>query len=40
MGIITHLLRLYHGGDPFIRELFHAWVQNAPPEALFPKMPA
>lgn len=40
MGIITHLLRLYHGGDPFIRDLFHAWVQNAPPEALFPTMPA
>jgi His-Xaa-Ser system radical SAM maturase HxsB len=30
MFIIKHLLELYHGDDPFIRELFWAWVQNRP----------
>jgi hypothetical protein len=34
MGIITHLLRLYHGADPFHRELFHWWTQGVPAEEL------
>lgn len=25
MGIIRHLLALWHGGDPFIQELFVRW---------------
>ncbi len=28
MEIIRHLLRLYHGGDPFIRQLFLSWASN------------
>jgi His-Xaa-Ser system radical SAM maturase HxsB len=39
MAIIKHLLRLYHGDDPFVRDLFWSWVKNAPAEALFPAMP-
>lgn len=39
MGIITHLLRLYYSGDPFIRDLFWSWVQNAPLAALVPSFP-
>ena len=34
MGIITHLLRLYHGSDRDIKELFHSWVQGVPSERL------
>jgi His-Xaa-Ser system radical SAM maturase HxsB len=26
--IIKHLLRLYHGGDTFVQQLFLSWVQN------------
>jgi His-Xaa-Ser system radical SAM maturase HxsB len=36
MGIISHLLRLYHGSDPYPRELFAAWTQGAPIAALIP----
>lgn len=39
MEIIKHLLRLYHGPDPFIRQLFWSWVQNAPVDELLPKLP-
>lgn len=39
MEIIKHLLRLYHGNDPFVRELFWSWVQNAPIDALLPAVP-
>jgi uncharacterized protein len=28
--LIKHLLRLFHGGDTFIRQLFLSWVQNRP----------
>jgi uncharacterized protein len=34
MEIIKHLLRLYHGDDPFIRQLFWSWVQNTPADDL------
>jgi len=40
MEIIRHLLRLYHGDDPFVRELFWAWVHNTPPDVLLPELPA
>jgi uncharacterized protein len=40
MGIITHLLQLYHSGDPFIRELFWSWVQNTPADVMTPTVPA
>jgi uncharacterized protein len=40
MEIIKHLLRLYHGADPFVRDLFWSWVQNAPIDAMFPAVPA
>jgi len=30
MFILKHLLKLYHGNDPFVRELFWAWIQNRP----------
>ena len=39
MEIIKHLLRLYHGPDPFIRQLFWSWVQNAPVDELLAKLP-
>jgi radical SAM protein with 4Fe4S-binding SPASM domain len=39
MEIIKHLLRLYHGPDPFIRRLFWSWVQNAPADELLAKLP-
>jgi uncharacterized protein len=39
MKIIKHLLRLYHGPDPFIRRLFWSWVQNAPADELLAKLP-
>ena len=40
MEIIRHLLRLYHGDDPFVRELFWAWVHNTAPDVLLPELPA
>jgi len=40
MEIIMHLLRLYHGDDPFVRQLFSAWVHNTPPDVLLPELPA
>lgn len=40
MGILKHLLRLYHSGDPFVRDLFWAWVRNVPVQELFPTLPA
>ena len=40
MEIIRHLLRLYHGDDPFVRQLFWAWVHNTPPDVLLPELPA
>jgi uncharacterized protein len=40
MGVITHLLRLYHDGDPFIQELFWSWVQHTPSSVLLPTVPA
>lgn len=40
MGIIKHLLRLYYGPDPFIRELFWSWVQNAPAGELLARLPS
>jgi His-Xaa-Ser system radical SAM maturase HxsB len=30
MFIIRHLLKLYHGDDAFVRELFWGWIQNQP----------
>jgi His-Xaa-Ser system radical SAM maturase HxsB len=39
MEIIKHLLRLYHGGDDFIRRTFWSWVQNAQAEELLPRIP-
>jgi uncharacterized protein len=39
MGIIKHLLGLYHSGDAFVRELFWSWVQRAPLEELLPVVP-
>lgn len=30
MFALRHLLKLYHGSDPFISELFWAWIQNCP----------
>lgn len=39
MGLITHLLQLYHGNDPYIRELFWSWVQHVPVQELVPSMP-
>lgn len=39
MGILKHLLRLYHGDDPFVRDLFWAWVHHAPVDALLPALP-
>jgi His-Xaa-Ser system radical SAM maturase HxsB len=38
IGIISHLLRLYHGADPYARDLFHAWTQGTSPEQLIPPM--
>jgi uncharacterized protein len=40
MGIITHLLRLYHGPDRFTHDLFHAWAHGAPIDVLVPAMTA
>jgi uncharacterized protein len=40
MEIIRHLLRLYHGEDPFVRQLFWAWVHNTPPDVILPELPA
>ena len=40
MEIIKHLLRLYHGSDPFIRQLFWSWVHNVPANELVPALPA
>ena len=37
MGIISLLLRLYHGSDPYYRELFHAWTLGASPADLLPE---
>jgi His-Xaa-Ser system radical SAM maturase HxsB len=39
MEIIRHLLRLYHGNDPFVQRLFWSWVQNTPPDVLLPELP-
>jgi uncharacterized protein len=39
MGIIKHLLRLYHGDDPFIPSLFWSWVQRTPLDVLIPLLP-
>ncbi len=39
MEIIKHLLRLYHGEDPFVRALFWSWVHNTPPDVLLPEIP-
>jgi len=39
MEIIKHLLRLYHGGDPFVRQLFWSWVENMPVESLTERLP-
>lgn len=39
MGITAHLLQLYHGRDPFIRDLFWAWVHHSPIESLVPTLP-
>jgi hypothetical protein len=36
MGIINHLLRLYHGADSYLPRLFHGWTRGVPTEALFP----
>jgi His-Xaa-Ser system radical SAM maturase HxsB len=36
MEIIKHLLRLYHGPDPFVKELLHAWTFGVPIEMLIP----
>jgi radical SAM protein with 4Fe4S-binding SPASM domain len=30
LEIIKHLLRLFHGSDEFVRQLFLSWVQNKP----------
>lgn len=38
-GVITHLLRLYYGSDPFVRRLFWSWVQNVPMDELLPTVP-
>jgi His-Xaa-Ser system radical SAM maturase HxsB len=40
MEIIKHLLRLYHGGDDFTRQLFWSWVENVPVHALTERIPA
>ena len=39
MEIIKHLLALYHGPDPFIRELFWSWINNVPVDDLLPVLP-
>jgi len=39
LEIIKHLLRLYHGDDPFIKQLFWSWVQNRPVSELIPSPP-
>jgi uncharacterized protein len=36
MGIIKHLLSLYHTGDDFVRDLFWAWVRGIPVQTIFP----
>jgi His-Xaa-Ser system radical SAM maturase HxsB len=38
MEIIKHLLRLYEGGDEFIRNLFWSWVQNTHMNELIPPL--
>lgn len=34
--IITHLIRLYYGDDPFLRQLFWSWINNRPIRDLLP----
>jgi len=38
MGIIKHLLSLYHKGDEFVRDLFWAWVRGIPVQSVFPEV--
>jgi len=40
MEIIKHLLRLYHGGDDFVRQLFWSWIENVPVHSLIERLPA
>lgn len=40
MGIIKHLLSLYHGGDGAVRRIFWSWVNNIPPAQLVPTLAA
>jgi His-Xaa-Ser system radical SAM maturase HxsB len=39
MEIIRHLLRLYHGEDPFVRQLFLSWTSGTPIEVRVPRVP-
>ena len=36
--IISHLIRLYYGDDPFLRPLFWSWINNRPVRDLVPGM--
>jgi His-Xaa-Ser system radical SAM maturase HxsB len=40
LEIIKHLIRLYHGPDAFIRQLFWSWIQNRPLRSLLQTLPA
>jgi His-Xaa-Ser system radical SAM maturase HxsB len=40
MGIIKHLLRLYHAGDEGVRRIFWSWVNNTPASQLVPTLGA
>jgi len=36
MEVLKHLLRLYHGRDPWIQKLFWSWIENVPISELLP----
>jgi His-Xaa-Ser system radical SAM maturase HxsB len=38
LEIIKHLLRLYHGADPFVQQLFWSWIYNRPVSELIPSV--
>jgi uncharacterized protein len=40
MGIMKHLLRLYHDGDEVVRRIFWSWVNNTPTSQLVPTLGA
>lgn len=38
LEIIKHLLRIYHGEDSFVKQLFWSWIYNTPVSELIPSV--